>query len=661
MAEKWSTVIRSPEYKQLNSEEKIALKDRYWNNVIKPDTKGMSEPEVTALSNRFFGKQTVSVPAPEMKPVEIKTAQQKNIAIQQMQIPQQQFVSPLQSPHIDVPSPQQIADFESRMPTDLGTQQLMQVEPTTEAEAIDLGIPTETQEATELGQIEQQQRLQEIEIAETAQIGKSINKFMPDALKQVQEIMRKNPKFADAAREDKEILESNVKTKLFDLVMKDNPDMPLENIRSAFRKILPSKGARRVGIKDIPVVGRALEIVGDTFTEGLTGLKIPERLEVTPKTTFEKGAAFTGRLSGALFGASKVAKAFKGLNKAKWFNKLGNVGKTAVARGLTATTAGTARNIIPVLEGRKSVSQALKDVGLTTGATLFGIIPEVKIKEGLANLVGQVGGDIAFDMVADFAIDPDAFMKKLKSEGVLKVLGEKAVNNAAGIFFAWKQFKDRPRVSKVDVPTRQDITKVADIQQPTKPKPEIKIKTDKPKTEAALKEKTIPEGLKTTKELLTRVQPFEKFQRDVIAFRKRQIRNSFEAKLKRAKPLSKKEVQELRSELIGFTKEVLPKGKREVILDSLKKLRTVKELAKVKDRVVKQAENIEVKQELNRFHKELKDEFKAEKVARREQLIEFKKLKSKIDTKKLRPEYEDEISKVIDAFDPVNRSQKKKN
>jgi hypothetical protein len=59
MAEKWSTIIESPEYNALDGEGQAKLKERYFQNVISkdPSFSGLDEVGQTEIRQRFFGGQ----------------------------------------------------------------------------------------------------------------------------------------------------------------------------------------------------------------------------------------------------------------------------------------------------------------------------------------------------------------------------------------------------------------------------------------------------------------------------------------------------------------------------------------------------------------------------------------------------------------------------
>jgi hypothetical protein len=102
------------------------------------------------------------------------------------------------------------------------------------------------------------------------------------------------------------------------------------------------------------------------------------------------------KLAGELFGGIKSAQVVAaGISGLKPIAKANDLIKMAAVRGLTGAATAGWRNMIAYARGDQSLSNALKNTGVTVGATMFGMIPEQKVREGMLNFIAQVGGDVA--------------------------------------------------------------------------------------------------------------------------------------------------------------------------------------------------------------------------------------------------------------------------
>lgn len=188
-----------------------------------------------------------------------------------------------------------------------------------------------------------------------------------------------------------------------------------------------------------PTYARVLPVGGAKLIKGgtLGAVDISEEMDLEPRNTAEQISAFTGEMLGGVKTARSVAGK---LGKLKKISKIKNLAaKFAAIRGGTALTTGGGRNFISYLKGDQSLGNALKNTGINIGATLFGMIPENLVKPGIVNLVSQVGGDVAFDVVTDLARG-NVTLKQLKKP---RYWADKGINNAAGVFFAWDDYMNR--------------------------------------------------------------------------------------------------------------------------------------------------------------------------------------------------------------------------
>lgn len=165
-------------------------------------------------------------------------------------------------------------------------------------------------------------------------------------------------------------------------------------------------------------------------------------------TKFEKVLQIGSEIGGSVMGAGKVAKVI-----APVISGIRNfAAKTLLTRGAVTALFNGTQNIMAFLDGKKDLKTALADTGIGIAGTLLGTMPEMMIKKGIGNLIGQVGVGGAFNILSDMAMAPDPRDPRYK-DGKFKTIGrarlndpeywkEQGISNAVNIYFAGKDFLD---------------------------------------------------------------------------------------------------------------------------------------------------------------------------------------------------------------------------